>query len=47
MKIVLVATEQRLVTAWERFCSDVPNVSIHCGSILEVNCDAVVSPGNS
>ena len=47
MQIVLTATEPPLADAWQRFCGDLPNVTIHRGSILDVACDAVVSPANS
>jgi len=47
MKIVLAAVEESLANAWERFCGDVDGVSVHRGSILDVDCDAVVSPANS
>jgi O-acetyl-ADP-ribose deacetylase (regulator of RNase III) len=47
MDIVLTATEERLAQAWEQFCGAVPGVRIHRGSILDVPCDAVVSPANS
>ena len=32
---------------WHRFCGDLEFVEIHHGSILDVCCDAVVSPANS
>lgn len=47
MKIILAAVEEELADAWERFCGDLDFVSVHRGSILEVACDAVVSPANS
>jgi O-acetyl-ADP-ribose deacetylase (regulator of RNase III) len=47
MHIVLTATEPPLADAWQRFCGELPNVSIHRGSILDLACDAVVSPANS
>ena len=47
MKIVLAAVEESLANAWEQFCGDVAGVSVHRGSILAVDCDAVVSPANS
>jgi O-acetyl-ADP-ribose deacetylase (regulator of RNase III) len=47
MKIILSAIEKELVVAWKRFCADLPGVEIHHGSILDLNCDAVVSPANS
>jgi O-acetyl-ADP-ribose deacetylase (regulator of RNase III) len=47
MRIVLAAVEPALAQAWERFCGGVAGVSVHQGSILDVACDAVVSPANS
>ncbi len=47
MKIVLTAVENSLLNAWQEFCGDLDFVSIHQGSILDVKCDAVVSPANS
>ena len=47
LQLVLAAVEPSLADAWERFCGDVEFVSIHRGSILDVSCDAVVSPANS
>lgn len=47
MHIVLAAMESPLADAWQRFCGDLPNVQVHHGSILDVTCDAVVSPANS
>jgi O-acetyl-ADP-ribose deacetylase (regulator of RNase III) len=47
MNIILTAREDDLADAWERHCGDLENVCIHRGSILDVDCDAVVSPANS
>ncbi len=47
MHIVLAAVEDSLVRAWEQFCGDIDGLTIHRGTILEVACDAVVSPANS
>src|SRR5262245_10518455 len=47
MRIILAAVEQPLADAWQRFCGDLDCVSIHRGSILDLNVDAVVSPANS
>ncbi|MEM9540482.1 MAG: macro domain-containing protein [Cyanobacteria bacterium P01_E01_bin.42] len=47
MDIVLCAIDKPLADAWQKFCGDLEFVSIHRGSILELNCDAVVSPANS
>lgn len=47
MKIILAAVETDLVDAWERYCGNLPDVSLHRGSILDLSVDAVVSPANS
>lgn len=47
MKIILAAVEKSLADAWQKFCGDLDFVTVHHGSILEVDCDAVVSPANS
>jgi O-acetyl-ADP-ribose deacetylase (regulator of RNase III) len=47
MKIILSAIEPGLADAWERFCGAFECVAIHRGSILDLKCDAVVSPANS
>lgn len=49
MHIILTAIDEPLARAWEAFCGDLDAelVSIHRGSILDVECDAVVSPANS
>ncbi len=47
MKIILTAVENSLAEAWKEFCGDLDFVEIHQGSILDVECDAVVSPANS
>ncbi|WP_435021043.1 macro domain-containing protein [Tundrisphaera sp. TA3] len=47
MKIILSAIEPALADAWERLCGDVEGVEVHRGSILDLRCDAVVSPANS
>lgn len=47
MNLLLSAVEAGLADAWERFCGDLPFVSVHRGSILDLDCDAVVSPANS
>jgi len=44
MKILLAAIEPELADAWERFCGHLSDVSVHHGPILDVSCDAVVSP---
>lgn len=47
MKIILSAVETGLYNAWQRFCGDFEFIEIHRGSILDLSCDAVVSPANS
>lgn len=47
MEIILTALEKSLTDAWKKFCGDLDFVTIHQGSILDVECDAVVSPANS
>ncbi len=47
MRIVLTAIDEPLARAWEEFCGDVDGVTVYRGSILDVPCDAVVSPANS
>jgi len=47
MNIALAAVDESLATAWQQFCGDAAGVTIHRGSILDVPCDAVVSPVNS
>jgi O-acetyl-ADP-ribose deacetylase (regulator of RNase III) len=47
MKLILAAVEDSLADAWERFCGDVEFVTVHRGSIVELDVDAVVSPANS
>jgi len=47
IKLILTATESALADAWRKFCGDLEFVQIHEGSILDLSCDAVVSPANS
>ena len=47
LRIILAAVESPLVDASDRFCGDVPFVTVHRRSILDVPTDAVVSPANS
>jgi len=47
VNIVLAAVESDLADAWQRICGDLDGVRVHRGSILDVPCDAVVSPANS
>jgi O-acetyl-ADP-ribose deacetylase (regulator of RNase III) len=47
LQLVLVAIEPPHTKAWRTYCGDVPGVSVHEGSIFDVEGDAVVSPANS
>lgn len=47
MNIVLAAVETDLADAWRRHCGDLPDVTVHRGSILDLSVDAIVSPANS
>lgn len=47
MQLILTALDVSLAAAWRRFCGDLEFIEIHHGSILDVHCDAVVSPANS
>ena len=47
LKIILVAVDEQLEAAWRKHCGDLDNVTVERGSILDVKCDAVVSPANS
>ena len=47
MRIILTAIDEPLAQAWQAFCGDLDAVSIHHGSILDLDCDAIVSPANS
>lgn len=47
MKIILCAQDKELAEAWQSECGDCDLVAIHQGSILDVDCEAIVSPANS
>lgn len=47
MKIYLTSVEPELAKAWRQFCGDLDFVTVHEGSIFDLECDAVVSPANS
>ncbi|MVF12261.1 Appr-1-p processing protein [Ketobacter sp. MCCC 1A13808] len=47
MKIILTAFDDALEDAWNKFCGNLDCVEVYRGSILDVACDAVVSPANS
>ena len=41
------AIDNGLAEAWSQFCGDLEFVNVHRGSILDLQCDAIVSPANS
>ena len=47
MQIFLCSVKHSLTKAWPKFFSDLPNVTVHEGPILDLEVDAVVSPANS
>ena len=47
MRIILSAVEDSLAKAWQQHCGDLAQVTVHHGSILDLDVDAVVSPANS
>lgn len=47
LEIILAALDSALADAWQVHCGHLANVRIHRGSILELHCDAIVSPANS
>ena len=47
MNVILTALQDSLATAWESISHDLEFVDVYRGSILEVECDAIVSPANS
>lgn len=47
LNILLTSIDSELAQAWERWCGDLLFVSVHHGSILDLECDAIVSPANS
>jgi O-acetyl-ADP-ribose deacetylase (regulator of RNase III) len=47
MQLILTAVDDALTEAWQQFCGGLEFVQIHRGSILDVPCDAAVSPANS
>lgn len=47
LNIVLSAVDCSSEAAWNKHCADLEMVALHRGSILEVKCDAIVSPANS
>ena len=47
MKIILADVNLNIVEAWQEICSELDDVEIYHGSILDIKCDAIVSPANS
>lgn len=47
MRITLAATDSELASAWRDACGGLADVSVHQGSILDLDVDAIVSPANS
>jgi O-acetyl-ADP-ribose deacetylase (regulator of RNase III) len=47
MILVLTAMDSWLADAWAKHCGDLAEIRLHRGSILDVECDAIVSPANS
>jgi len=47
MRLVLTSLDVDLAEAWRRHCGELEFVELHRGSILAVDCDAIVSPANS
>ncbi len=43
----MTALSSQEVESWRVFCGEIPGVVVHQGSILDLECDAVVSPANS
>jgi O-acetyl-ADP-ribose deacetylase (regulator of RNase III) len=46
-EIVLVSVDEPLARAWDRVAEAFEHVRVYRGSILDLECDAVVSPANS
>lgn len=47
LQLILADVQRPVIDAWHNFFKEVPQVTIHHGSIFEVPCDAIVSPANS
>ncbi|ESQ73924.1 macro domain-containing protein [Asticcacaulis sp. AC402] len=47
MKIVLATPDDAMAAAWEAEFGELDGITVHRGSILDLKCDAVVSPANS
>ena len=47
MKLIFCDLNKHMIRSWEKWFSEDLNISIHHGSIFDVDCDAIVSPANS
>lgn len=47
LQIKLTGIDHALTEAWQRWCGDLPFVTVHHGSIFDKPSDAIVSPANS
>jgi len=47
MNLIFVSRQPEMVSAWEEHFAGDSQVSVHPGSIFDVQCDALVSPANS
>ncbi|TDC92075.1 phage tail protein [Saccharopolyspora aridisoli] len=47
LQLVLCALDEPLAAAWQEIAESRPGISVHQGSVLDVQVDAVVSPANS
>lgn len=47
LRLVLCAVDEPLAEAWRTVAEGRPGVSVHAGSVLDLQVDAVVSPANS
>lgn len=47
MKIILCAINRNIISAWENLEHQKEYVETYHGSILDISCDAIVSPANS
>lgn len=45
--VILVAVDDRTADAWSKAANGIDRVTVHKGSIVDVDCEAVVSPANS
>lgn len=47
LRIILTSLDSELENAWKKFCGSFDCVEVARGSILQVKCDAIISPANS